>query len=113
MSLIVKSLWSIKFVANEQDFGSGIVILNSSEIIGGNHGHYYLGQYALSNNTFQAMVTVTNHNPNIPSVFGSVTSFQMSLTGEIDGDRINLSGHIDGYSTMRIIATMRKLENLA
>lgn len=107
-----KALWSVQFFSNMQDFGSGVVILDGDQAVGGDHGYYYHGKCVISGNSVSAVISVKRHNPKITSVFGNLESFTIALTGNVAGDQISLAGEVQGYPQAKITGTMKKALNL-
>jgi hypothetical protein len=113
--IMSKTLWTISFKSNNQDFGSGVITLDGDQIYGGDVGYYYLGKFVTTGNSISASATITKHNPSVVSIFGNFTSFKLALTGNgsISDGHFSLSGHVEEYPQMTMTATMRKLVNLA
>ena len=107
-----KSLWSVQFQSNSQSFGGGVVILDGNQAVGGDAGYYYIGQCLFNGNSVSATVTITKHGPGV-SIFGNINSFKLILSGNLNGDAINFSGHVDQAPQMKISAVMKKLTNLS
>lgn len=112
MRYLEKSLWSIRFSSNSQGFGSGVIILDENQVVGGDHGYYYIGNCTFSDSTITASVTITRHNLGVTSIFGNLESVNLSLSGTIHGEQIQLSGNVKEYPQMTVQATMCKLKTL-
>lgn len=107
-----KTLWSIKFGSSMHDFGSGVVVLDGDQVVGGDEGYYYLGKCTISEDSVSVLIAVTKHNLAIPSVFGNINSFNLTLNGNINGDIISLSGHVEERPHMQLTAIIKKIVNL-
>ncbi|MPM67513.1 hypothetical protein SDC9_114436 [bioreactor metagenome] len=107
-----KSLWSVQFKSNLQDFGGGVVVIDGNQVVGGDFGYYYLGTCTISGNSATAIVTVTKHNPSVSSIFGDIHSFKLVLTGTVSDNLLSFSGHMESAPQMTLTASMRKLVNL-
>ncbi len=107
-----KSLWAINFISNSRSFGSGVVIIDGNQITGGDGGYYYIGNCIFTGNTITASAVITKHNSQVISIFGDLPSINLSLSGTVNGNEIQLSGHITEIPQMTMQATMRKLTTL-
>ncbi len=41
----IEALWTVEFISNLQVFGSGVVVLETGRVFGGDAQYYYLGDF--------------------------------------------------------------------
>ena len=75
----------------------GVAILETNRIFGGDSGYYYLGDFSIFGDRFEASVRITKHNPVFANVFGDdAPQFDICVLGAVKNDTI--------------IATMERLD---
>ena len=52
-------------------WNSGVAVLETNRIFGGDSGHYYLGNYTIKDSQFEATVKIVKRNPTWQEAFGS------------------------------------------
>ncbi len=50
-----------------------MAVLETNRIFGGDSGYYYLGNYTIKDNQFEAIVKIVKHNPPVEDAFGENT----------------------------------------
>lgn len=71
---MLEALWSVEFVSNVNRFGSGVAVLESGRVLGGDAQYFYIGSYSVENGTATATVSITHYSGPPISVLGATTS---------------------------------------
>jgi hypothetical protein len=71
-------LWTIEF-KTDFSFGTGVLVFNGGQVLGGDYGYYYSGKIDTTGNNVTGEVNVVRFNPNAVSVFGDIPSFTLVL----------------------------------
>jgi len=80
-------LYSVKFSAQGQGGGAGVVVLQDGQVRGGDSGSFYRGTYSATNGQFSAQVSIRNHffHPSMEYLFGREGG-EVSLSGTYTED---------------------------
>lgn len=95
-------LYAVSFKSSNQDFGGGVISVQSGHVNGGDHGYYYQGRMDISDSKLSGTLQIKQWNPNVPSVFGPIPQFSLALAGQSAGNNFELQGSVAGQS-IRII----------
>lgn len=109
---MVEALWSVEFKSNLQMIGSGIVVLETGRIFGGDSAMIYIGNYKIAGNTIQARIRVQRyaHAPGMSSVTG-IDDYELELSGKTDQKNIVLQGHVVGAPNIQmVVSAVRRAE---
>ena len=90
----IEALWSMRFGAEVE--GSGVVVLETERIFGGDARYYYLGEYKVEGKTISAIVKVQHYHGEPRSIFGYQKRFTVHSRCEIKED-----GTIQCYGQMQ------------
>ena len=74
---MLDGLWVIEFNTGVT-FGSGVLVFNGDQVMGGDHGYYYSGQINTTGKV-TGEINVARYNPNIISVFGDYDNFTLVI----------------------------------
>src|SRR5271155_4255281 len=67
----------------------GIAILETERIFGGDSGYFYIGDYSVFGDRFEASVRITKHNPLWTNAFGDdAQQFAIRVIGPIEREAI-------------------------
>ncbi len=100
-------LWVIEF-KSDYDFGSGVLVFNNGQVLGGDDGYYYAGRINTTGNIF-GEVNVVRYNPNAVLVFGDVDSFTLLIKdGKISNTSFKLNAVIKGAEHLTIEVSGKK-----
>lgn len=95
-------LWVIEF-GTDQDWGSGVLVFNGTQVLGGDFGYYYSGEIKIIDGKIEGAVNVARFNPNAISVFGNIESFTLLLEeGTIDETNFTAKATIRGTQGVSI-----------
>lgn len=107
-----KSLWKVSFVYPGGSSGHGVVSFDNGSVFGGDSSFYYLGTYTMNQNKISAQVKITQYANGV-SIFGpQIREATVVIEGNLVGDHINFSGHLQQASNLTVTAQMAKLIDL-
>ena len=73
-------------------WNGGVAVLETNRIFGGDSGYYYLGNYTIKDNQFEATVKIVKHNPTWEDAFGGTNpSFNIKVQATAN------NGIIEGF----------------
>ena len=110
---MLEALWSIEFISNMDSLGTGVAVLETGRILGGDSTFMYVGNYRVDNGRINAEIKVTKYSNaiNLPSIFGELQEFNVKVSGKVDRETIILSGHELSNSSMKVdIKATRRVE---
>lgn len=99
---MLEALWSIEFLSNVGGFGSGVVVLETGRILGGDAQYFYVGSYSVENHTIKATVKITHYAGQPLSVFGQANEVTLNLTGVPANDTFEVAGSVAGNPGLNI-----------
>ncbi|RMM79104.1 hypothetical protein ALQ71_00827 [Pseudomonas coronafaciens pv. striafaciens] len=95
-------LYAVNFKSSSQDYGSGVISVINGSVNGGDHGYFYQGHIAVNDSELSGTIQIKQWNPDVPSVFGPIPQFDLSLAGQFEGDNFELQGSVVGQN-IRIV----------
>ena len=107
-------IWTARFISGQKNFGAGIIIIKNTQIIGGDAQYYYSGKLSLFQEIINTEIKVKIHTriPGGQSIFGSLDSFSISLSGKASSSELTLIGTLDGSPAESITVVCSRIENL-
>jgi hypothetical protein len=79
--------------ANGRDAGHGVVVKRGETVVGGDSSHWYEGTITdTRDGSVSGHITVRQHTPGNPSVFGFFDEFPLNVAGRQNGDAWQLVG---------------------
>ena len=106
---MVETLWSLEFESSLGDHGSGVVVLETDRLVGGDAQYFYVGKYKVEDHILEADVVV-QHYAGLPFlIFGPSEIHKVILKGEITVPVMKLQGHLanDPKRTFSVKCTKR------
>lgn len=92
--IMLEALWSVKFISNIEGFGSGVAVLETGRLLGGDTQYFYIGSYNVENGIANATVTVTHYAGPSMSLFGQAKEVTLKLTGKPEHSEFDLQGFV-------------------
>lgn len=91
-------IYFVVFSSNQQDFGSGTVVVRDGVVNGGDFGFTYQGRQDGNKLTLH----VFQHDPNVTAVFQGVNNFNLDLVVQDVGAGYQLVGSVVGMPSAQI-----------
>lgn len=102
MAKSINGTYTVQFRSSLGGFGAGVVTLNNLNVSGGDSGFIFSGNFRENGDELHGIIHVQQHTSGIPSIFGNIKSFDLSLKGMLDGRVGHFSGNIVQQPSMRI-----------
>ena len=99
---MLEALWSVEFVSNVQSFGSGIVVLETGRVLGGDAQYFYVGSYLVENGTVKATVTINHYSGPPNTIFGEAKSVTLNFSGTPAHNNFELQGAVAGNPALTV-----------
>jgi len=100
-------LWVIEF-ETDHGFGSGVLVFNGNQVLGGDFGYYYFGRINTTGK-ITGEVNVVRFNPNVSSVFGNYDNFTLLLKdGTINETIFKANATVKNAEDFSIVVSGRK-----
>lgn len=99
---MLEALWSLEFISNMQAAGSGVVVMETGRVLGGDAQYIYVGTYKIHNSQAHSRIKVTHYANEPFSIFGPIKEFELELTGTPAHDKFEMQGHVVGRPNLRI-----------
>lgn len=108
---MVEGFWIVQF-EGVQGNGGGVVFFTKGRIFGGDSGFVYTGAYQTDEKTITGSVKVRNFLPEVLSVFGVPGDYELSLKGNVVGNKIEGSASLVNQAAMGIVVKLTKIGEL-
>lgn len=83
----MEGLWTAEFGTTAGMFGGGVAVFRNGRVMGGDGTYYYVGEYNLHGNTFEAKLRISPFIPGAQSVFRTAgRDLTLELTGSLVGE---------------------------
>ena len=109
---MLEALWTAEFSSNQNIFGSGVVIFETDRIFGGDAQYYYTGKYEVNNGELSGNLTITHYAGEPWSIFGTVRSFNLELSGTLDDNSFIVRGYVEGELSKVIVIKLTRRADL-
>ncbi len=108
---MLDGFWIVQF-DGIQGNGGGVAVLTKGQVFGGDSAYTYTGPYQTEGTSLKARVVVRAFLPNVPNVLGAIGDFELSLTGDIEGDVIRGKATLVGRPGAGIVVRLTKKGDL-
>lgn len=112
MNSIENGLWSMEVGDRLGVAPIGVIAFSQGKVYGGNDKYFYVGNYRIENDTFQAEVKVTHYNDIPDSLFGSANELSFTLCGGVSGSEMDLLGSLPACSDREYTVRLHKLASI-
>lgn len=114
---MVEALWTVEFfdpTSNGLPLGTGIAVLETNRVFGGDAQYFYVGDYEVSGPDIKATVKIVHYSGPPHSVFGQLGRFTLSLIGKIAQDEksISMIGNIVRKPEPKIVLKFKRQAEL-
>src|SRR5271157_4366202 len=103
----LEGLWTVYFRLGF--FGTGVAVFKNNRLLGGDTYCYYDGNFTLQDNKVEATIRVVRFNLTGVTIFGNLDSFNLSVSGDITGDEMQLNGKMLEQPDMKISINCKKM----
>ena len=107
---MLEALWSVEFQSSFGMHGTGIIVLETGRIFGGDSSMIYIGSYRTQNGIIHADINVKKY-AQVPGMASVVVfdNFNLNVTGKPDQNNLVLTGYVveDRSRTITIRAIRR------
>ena len=109
---MIEALWSVEFRSNLQIVGSGIVVLETGRVFGGDSSMIYVGSYQVSGDDIKAKLHIHKYAHALGMVSSTgLNDYHLELAGKIDHEEIVLHGHVVGALNLQmVVKAVRRAE---
>src|SRR5437879_5827447 len=111
---MIEGLWTAEFGSSTGVFSGGVAVLRDGKILGGDATYYYVGDYSIKGNTFQATLKISPFMEGAESVFKTLgKDLTLELVGSLVGaDRVIAQGYAKGMPQVNFGAKLTKRADL-
>ncbi|MCE5194902.1 MAG: hypothetical protein LLF28_05515 [Nitrospiraceae bacterium] len=110
---MISGIYLVSFVANNNTFGEGIVVVKDGSVNGADATYLYRGHLDYYGDGIKASVEVKHYRGPINSVLGPIKQFNLSLSGKLSGNNFQVSGGMATMPSVSITITGSKIADLA
>lgn len=108
----IEALWRVRFHSNataQFPGGAGVVMFKGGRVFGGDSSMYYVGDYVLERSVVTAKLHVGTHTPDLGSIFGPFTEYDLELSGKVNAKRMQATGVLIQSPELRVVADLEFL----
>ena len=109
---MIEALWSVTFNTPQGAWGSGVVVLETQRILGGDSMYYYLGDYTVTGSVVQGSVDVVHYSGPPHNVFGPLNRVTLQFKGELKGDTMQAVAVDPANQQRQMTMTFKRLADL-
>jgi T3SS negative regulator,GrlR len=110
---MIEALWSVEFSSNVGFIGAGVVVIETGRVLGGDSGFMYVGNVRVEQSTVHIDVKVSRYSDvlTLPSIFGSLQTFHLKVSGPLNATNISFTGHVVENPALQIkVNAVRRAE---
>jgi hypothetical protein len=104
---VLDGLWIVQY-HGPGGVGGGVVVFSKGQVLGGDSGFAYVGNYELKGDALKAKVTATQFDPNIQSVLGVPGNHDLLIEGKVANDTIEGTGALATHPDTKIVVRLRR-----
>jgi hypothetical protein len=108
---MVEGFWIVQY-EGLKDKGGGVAVFTKGQILGGDSGTTYIGNYQTDEKTIKGRVRIHNFLPGVVSVIGVEGDYDLDVAGTIEGDVIKGTGSPVGHDVAGLAFRMTRAANL-
>lgn len=109
---MVEALWTFEFISNANVFGTGVVVLESGRIFGGDSQYYFLGSYVIEHGQITAEIESTHYGGVAYSAFGPAHHLNLRISGPLTEPVAELKGNLLEAPEKQIMVRLTRREEL-
>ncbi len=108
---MIEGLWSVTFSTPQGAEGSGVAVLETERIFGGDSLYYYLGHYKVTGGIVQGTVEVIHYAGPPWNVFGPLEQITLNFSGTLQEGSMSAKAS-DPTGTAHMSMNFKRLANL-
>jgi T3SS negative regulator,GrlR len=108
---MVEGLWTVQF-HGPQGNGGGVVVLVRNQVLGGDSGFAYVGNYEFNIDTLKARVQVKNFGTEVPNALGVFGNLELLIDAKMQGDSINGIAALASAPDTKMVVRLKKFADL-
>ena len=109
---MLSGLFAVEFIANNNQFGAGIVVISEGTINGGDLSYLYQGHFEYYEQEIKASIEVRHYSGQRNAVMGPLNNFTLILSGRFSEGSFSVTGGIPNMPNLRITINGRKIAEL-
>ena len=109
---MISGMYFVNFIANNNSFGIGLVVIREGRVNGGDDSYLYQGRFDYYGDDIRAVIDVKHYRGPLNSVMGPLKEFSLILAGKKSGDNFELIGGIANVPNLNIRITGTKVADL-
>lgn len=109
---MITGMYFVNFIANNNNFGIGLVVIQNVYVNGGDASYLYQGRFDYNGDDIKALIDVKHYRGPLNSVLGPLKEFSLTLSGKKSGDNFELMGGIPNMPNLNIRITGSKVADL-
>lgn len=109
---MLSGLFAVEFIANNQMYGGGIVVIADGAVNGGDLSYLYQGHFDYYGENIKATIDVRHYRGERLSVMGPLGNFSLVLSGTFAGDSFSVDGGIPNLPNPKIRITGKRVADL-
>ena len=109
---MLSGMFFVKFIANNNMFGEGLVVIRDGCVNGGDASYLYQGRFEYYGDDVKAIIDVKHYKGPLNSVMGPFKEFSLSLSGKKSGNNFELIGGIPNIPHLSIKIVGAKVADL-
>jgi len=104
---MISGIYLVSFIAQNNRFGEGIVVINKDCVNGGDATYIYQGRFDYYGDDIKARVDVKHYRGPLNAVLGPLKEFTLTLAGKKSGNNFEIAGGMANMPNLiiRIIGT--------
>ena len=109
---MISGIYLVTFIADNNRFGEGIVVVKDGSVNGADATYLYRGHFDYYGDDIKASVEVRHYRGPLNAVLGPLKQFNLSLSGKLSGDNFQVSGGIANMPGVSITITGSRIADL-
>lgn len=109
---MLSGMFFVKFIANNNAFGEGLIVIRNGCVNGGDASYLYQGRFEYYGDDVKATVEVKHYKGPLNSVMGPLKEFSLILTGKKSGNNFELIGGMPNVPNLNIKIVGTKVAEL-
>lgn len=110
---MLSGIYLVSFLANNNSFGEGIVVVKDGSVNGGDATYLYRGHFDYYEEDIKASIEVRHYRGPLNAVLGSLKQFNLTLAGKISGNNFHVTGSMPNMPGASITIAGSRIADLS